>query len=64
MPRFGLRIESSEANHRVFCFSDIDELTAFQCGFESHLVETGWSLLDVAPERDLGDPPADDPSET
>jgi hypothetical protein len=53
VPPLVLRIESSEANLREFFFSDIDELTAFQCGFELHLLETGWSLLDFASERRL-----------
>ena len=51
VPPLGLRIESSEASRRrVFAFENIDELTAFQCGFESHLLETGWSLLDFSAE--------------
>ena len=52
VPPLRLRIESSEASRRrVFSFANIDELTAFQCGFESHLLETGWSLLDFFAER-------------
>jgi hypothetical protein len=41
-----LRVESSEQHGREFSFTTIDELTAFQCGFEIHLLETGWSLVD------------------
>jgi hypothetical protein len=49
-----LRIESSEGNERVFPFTDLDELTAFHCGFEQHLIATGWSLTEFGPERRSG----------
>ena len=50
-PPFVLHITSSEGNERMFTFSDIDEVTAFQSGFEQHLVATDWSLVAFGPER-------------
>ena len=49
-----LHIESSEGNERVIPFTNLDELTAFHCGFEQHLVATGWSLVEFGPERRSG----------
>jgi len=49
-----LHIESNEGNERVFPFSDLNELTAFHCGFEQHLIATGWSLVEFGPERRSG----------
>jgi len=49
-----LHIESSAGNERVFQFSDLNELTAFHCGFEQHLIATGWSLVEFGPERRSG----------
>jgi hypothetical protein len=54
LPGSTLHIESSEGNERVFPFADLDELTAFHCGFEQHLVATGWSLVEFGPERRSG----------
>jgi hypothetical protein len=51
VPPFAIHVESSERQRRQFSFSTIDELTAFQCGFEAHLLETGWSLVAFGPER-------------
>jgi len=41
-------------NERVIPFTNLDELTAFHCGFEQHLVATGWSLVEFGPERRSG----------
>jgi hypothetical protein len=49
-----LHIDSSEGNDREFTFQDLDELTAFHCGFEEHLIATGWSLVEFGPERRSG----------
>ena len=49
-----LHIESSTGNERVFSFSDVNEVTAFHCGFEQHLIATGWSLVEFGPERRSG----------
>lgn len=51
VPPFAIHVESSERQRRQFSFTTIDELTAFQCGFEAHLLETGWSLVAFGPER-------------
>jgi hypothetical protein len=53
-PGLSLEVVSSEAHRRVFTFDDIDTLTAFQCNFEAHLVDSGWTLLDFTPERRSG----------
>jgi hypothetical protein len=58
VPPFAIHVESSERQRRQFSFSTIDELTAFQCGFEAHLLETGWSLVAFGPERRDTDDPA------
>jgi hypothetical protein len=54
LPDLRIDIESSEGSTRAFAFPDIDELTAFQCGFEQHLIDTGWSLVEFGPERRSG----------
>lgn len=54
LPGQVLHIESNEGNDRQFTFQDLDELTAFHCGFEEHLIATGWSLVEFGPERRSG----------
>lgn len=54
LPGRRLQIDSSEGETRAFTFPDFDELTAFQLGFERHLVATGWSLIEFGPERRSG----------
>jgi hypothetical protein len=49
-----LRLDAVDGPERTFSFPDIDELTAFQCGLEQHLVATGWSLVEFGPERRSG----------
>ena len=49
-----LLIHSNVKSSRVFEFADIEELTAFQLGFERHLLATGWTLVDFVPERRAG----------
>ena len=54
LPGQVLHIGSDEGNDRRFTFNDVDELTAFHCGFEEHLIATGWSLVEFEPERRSG----------
>jgi hypothetical protein len=37
--------------HRQIAFHTLQELLAFQSGFESHLIATGWSLVAFSPDR-------------
>jgi hypothetical protein len=49
-----LQIHSNMKSSRVFKFADIQELTAFQLGFEEFLLANGWTLVDFGPERRAG----------
>jgi hypothetical protein len=51
LPMLRLRVVSSAGHTREFDFKDMSELTAFHCGFEAHLIRTGWSLVSFGPER-------------
>jgi hypothetical protein len=46
-----LTISSVTGQRRDFAFATPATLLEFQCGFHSHLIETGWVLEDFSPER-------------
>lgn len=51
-----LDVTSDTGESRTFAFVDANELAAFQCGFERHLVDTGWSLIELTrPADDTAD---------
>jgi hypothetical protein len=37
--------------HRRIAFHTLEDLLAFQSGFERHLITTGWSLVAFSPDR-------------
>lgn len=49
-----LCVTSENGPTRRFAFADIVELVYFQLGFEDHLLDSEWSLVEFSPNRRKG----------
>jgi hypothetical protein len=47
-------VVTESGRSRVFTFTNLDRLVAFQSDMEAFLVRTGWSLADFTPDRRTG----------